>query len=215
MLREEYPTKHNIRLSAYRLMLEQGIKAASYTEIAKQSGVGRPLVQKHFSKKEQLILDVIEDIIIASVIVLKKNDRFEDTYQANILRAPQIYLTVLLGSEASIRFTSEAMRMNGVAMQIVDVLKQMAASLGLDTDDPGFMAALLKAVGGLEKMAYYQLEFEQLPPAKEFAVDQAASFSVFYENADYHAALDEYRAWLLNDAEATALAKEALTMVLR
>lgn len=85
--------------AAYTLFLQKGYNATSMAEIAKNCGMSKSLVQKHFPKKDLFIRCFLQDLLNCADEYLENHGLRTDSYWANLFLIGQIHYAFLLADE--------------------------------------------------------------------------------------------------------------------
>lgn len=211
--RAENPNKARIRLAAYWLMSEGGLKAASYTAIADRCGLGRPLVQRHFPQKTQFVLDLTEDRIAACIDVLNQHDLFSSSTETGILRVMQLYFSILLRNEQSMNFSREMLSRRDSMSAIIAVCHETAVRLGLQGDRAAMLESILQATGGTAELIVYKIDHGEPIDPDEVALRVACAYKVFMNDERYQEAASSMRRRLLPRSDIDAMIPETIARI--
>ena len=186
----ENPHKSTIRRCAYALMYEQGYSTTSYTDIAMRSGLGRPLVQRYFPKKEQFILDLIQDVSAICKRLLEEHESIQLPIVIRRLHLTQLYLSVLLCNQRAVSLTCDVLSDRKVTARIIDLHHRSAYAIFPNEDQAFLREASVRSMGGTyELMMDKHLRNENISP-DNLAAQTMAAFLSFSQDAPYQ---DSYK----------------------
>lgn len=195
--RRENPHKSTIRMCAYALMYERGYSATSYTDIAARSGLGRPLVQRYFPRKEQFILDLIQDVSTICKRLLEEHESIQLPIVIRRLHLTQLYLSVLLRDQSAISLTCDVLADRKVTAQVIDLHYRSAYAMFPDDDQAVLREASIRSMGGTyELIMDKHLRNESISP-DDLAAQTMAAFLSFSQDAPYQASYEDVCAHLL------------------
>lgn len=201
--KDSVSNKAAIEQAAFRLFKENGYKLTSYSLIAEECGLGRPLVQYYFPKKEDLAADFILRVLeeISNVMGMAPSGaRQAQTY---LMQFGQTYYAFLLKDESMRRLTYDLLTSRQVTSRVIETNAIYSVPI-LERDTPEAernIEASIAAVGGVYELMFRWLEQgKQLDPATLSAQNIAAFLAFVYE-CDFKAkvkallkqALDEKR----------------------
>lgn len=213
---EDNKSKRAIRNAAYNLMWTEGYEGASYTAIAQRSGFGRPLVQKHFPKKEQLVCDLTEDLLTNCIRLLaeRKLIRESESAAANALRVGQLFYSALLQSEASLKLARYALGQQSVFIVISNIQTRYAYELGLSRDREQLRISVVLANGSVNQFVLDRIAHGESLDADHLSLLYVAGLLVINNDEKPSQALGDLKSKLLNRAVVDEIVIEVLDAVL-
>ena len=212
---DDHPTKQLIRQKTYGLFYENGIEGTSYTQIAKSSSLGRPLVQHHFPQKRLFCLDLIEDMTTLCIDEIlgharsEHEDRATQPY-AQSLRALQLYLSLLCHDASMRRLTMGILVDRNLSESVIDTNVQTAVP-SLERSFP--VKRTNKMVPALELCygkLYRELANGKDPDCEELTIECVALYRVLAENSDYRATRKVLRRFLLSPEAVESMASTVI-----
>lgn len=154
-------TERSIRAATWRLFLERGIEATSYTDISRASGISRPLVQRYFPKKELLVKECVAAIRTAAVRTCDEALDMPDDPLTRLYLLGQVNVAEYFHSEGIRRIMLDVFSSRLLTQQTIDdgFLWTVAEILPdrpelARTDEPD---ELIMATGGLYELLYVYL----------------------------------------------------------
>lgn len=197
-----------IEAAAFRLFREVGYRLTSYSKIAEESGLGRPLVQYYFPKKEDLatgfILRVLEEI---TTLVKQPDDISNLGY---ITRVGQVYYSFLLADEAMRRLTLDLLSSRQMTSRVIEANTMYTVPFVVEggADDERMVEASIKAVGGVYELMFRSLDLHVDQDPSDLSAQNVAAFMVFAFGREYGAALAALRPEMLSLPETERLRVE-------
>lgn len=196
-----------IESAAFKLFRETGYKLTSYTMIAEQSGVGRPLVQYYFPKKEDLATGFILRVLGTILELVDSIGKPSPLPQGRIVQLGQVYYAFLLSDDQMRRLALDLLSSRHVTRKVIEANAAYTIPL-LENDDeiaPQLEEASVKATGGIYELMYRGLERGlPLDPA-DLAVQNVAAFVAFSSQNGYEEAVSQLRSELLDDKTVNAI----------
>lgn len=166
-----------IRDAAFRLFLAKGYAATSYTDIAKEAGCKRSLVQYYFPKKDELLTELVDQLLeltdefFESTGAIGGRTRFEEFYVTG-----QMHFYLLLKCEDMRPLAQDILSSRVITGTVIDTLRKwIAGSEELEGIPPERIStAMAMAMGGAYETAYGIL----VGQAREVDVAQLAEWSI-------------------------------------
>lgn len=212
--RAEIASKRQIRAAAYHLMWSHGYEAASYTAIADACGLGRPLVQKHFPKKEQLLYDLMEDVIVTCIAVLDDRGLLSKQAGPDLLRSTQLFYSVLLGNEETRNLARYSLRQDGTSVMVATITARYAYLLGLGKDIEQLRESIVWVMGGMGQVIVDKMSRNEPLDVDSWAVQTTTALLVINEDALFSAMRTALTEELLGPELIDVMVKEVLDRVL-
>lgn len=213
----EHPNKKRIRQAAFVLMYEQGTKQTSYTAIAQKAGVGRPLVQRHYPKKDELLVLFITQVVDTCKARLADFDQRTTNPVLRTLHLSQLYLQTVLYDENMQALTLEILSNRDItgAMVRQHFESSFVWIAQQDNDDQReAYTASIKAIGGIDELLVIQLKDGVGPDAGDLAAQLMAGIETFVTNAAYRDTYLSMLDQLMDVSVAKRLAADVLREVL-
>lgn len=195
--RPENPNKRRIRAAAFALMQEKGYSASSYTEIALKSGCGRPLVQRHFPKKELFILELVSQAASRCRELLSEAGVRDSFPVTRALHLTQLYLSLLLYDRSMIALTRDVLSQRCIMSDIIMLHYQSAFSFSTGAPDAACHQSAVKAMGGTYELMVDLVDNDAPLDADDLAAQTLAAYVCFTTNAAYGDAYQSMRRALL------------------
>lgn len=190
-----------IESAAYRLFREVGYKLTSYTAIAEGSGVGRPLVQYYFPKKDDLATSFILRVLESISGLVGATGKASPSPQGRIAQLGQVYYSFLLSDDKMRRLALDLFSSRQVTGKVIEANAAYTIPLleGDSEDAERLVEASVKATGGVYELMFRGLErLLPLDPA-DLAVQNVAAFVAFSSREGYAEAVEMLRPELLDD----------------
>ncbi len=184
----EHPNKKRIRQAAFVLMYERGIKQTSYTAIAQKAGVGRPLVQRHYPKKDELLVLFISQLVDTCKARLTDFDQETTDPLLRTLHLSQLYLQTVLYDENMQALTLEILSNRDITGAMVRHHFESSfvwVAMQSSDDQQEAYEASIKAIGGIDELLVMQLTDGAAPDAGDLAAQLMAALEAFVANAAY------------------------------
>lgn len=210
----EIESKRLIRNAAYRLFLEEGYDDASYSAIAAASKLGRPLVQKHFPKKEQLLCDLVEDTLVNCIAILGEKGLLGRGVESDALRIAQTFYSTLLRNAASIRLARQAFTQERVSAMVVIMLSRHMHEIGFKGSPEELQDSIMLAMGGVGHLAIDKISRDIIPDADHLAVLCVSLLLVINRNANFAESKAALRKELLERKAVETIIGEVMDRVL-
>lgn len=202
----ENPNKRRIRQAAFALMYERGFTAASYSDIAARAGVGRPLVQRHFPKKEQFVLDMIERATELCKQTLREHDGATTERVLRALHFLQLYQTLVLVDDAMAHLTRDVIANRDLTGAVIDAHWESTFQY-CDGGAMGAREAAVRVLGGTYELMTVRMAAGEPLDAGSLAAQTMAAFLALTVDESYTAAHDAMTAALLPEAQVKAWAR--------
>lgn len=212
--RPEIESKSQIRAAAYHLMWSRGYDEASYTAIADACGLGRPLVQKHFPKKEQLLYELMEDVIVSCIAVLEERGLLGEHAGADLLKATQLFYSVLLRDEETRNLAQYSLKQEGTSVMVATIKARYARMLGLGDDLGQLRDSIVWVMGGMGQVIADKMSRSEMLDANDFAVQTTTALLVINEDARFSEMREALTAELLDTESVGNMAEAVLDRVL-
>ena len=190
-----------IESAAYKLFRETGYKLTSYTAIAEASGVGRPLVQYYFPKKDDLATSFILKVLESITGLVDATGKASPSPQGRIAQLGQVYYAFLLSDEQMRRLALDLFSSRQVTGKVIEANAVYTIPLlgSAAEDDEQLVEASVKATGGVYELMFRGLEKGlSLDPA-DLAVQNVAAFLAFSSRQGYEEAVGMLKSELLDD----------------
>lgn len=201
----ENPNKRRIRQAAFALMYERGFTATSYSDIAARAGVGRPLVQRHFPKKEQFVLDMIAQAAALCRQTLRAQDADCDSKTLRSLHFLQLYQELILINESMRNLTREVLASRDLTRVIIDTHRE-STFVFFDDGASDVREATAKALGGIYELIVMCMDQGESLDANALAAQTMAAFLVYTTDSTYRDSLKAMEVGLLPAAQVRAWA---------
>ena len=211
---EDLTSKQAIEAAAFRLFSEQGLDATSYTAIAEASGCGRPLVQYHFPKKEDLAVAFVERCLLSVAEVYSGSDYDVEEHTVRVLRMGQLYYELILNGGMR-AFMVDALANRNITSRIIRLNAEWSLPYtDDDAADPGLVEASIKATGGIYELLHASLSEGLACDAADLAAQNVAAYLVFTQDLTYAATLESLRSQTIGAEAAAELASAAASRAL-
>lgn len=207
-------SKQAIEAAAFRLFSEQGLDATSYTAIAEASGCGRPLVQYHFPKKDDLAVAFVNQSLLSVAEVYSGSDYDVEDHTVRVLRMGQLYYEMVLNGQMRV-FMADALANRNITSRIIRLNAEW--SLPYTDDDaaaPGLVEASIKATGGIYELLYACMGDGVACDAADLAAQNVAAYLVFTQDLTYADTVERLRSQTIDTEAAAQLAAEAAAKTL-
>lgn len=153
-------SKDNIMRAAFSLFMRKGFSQTSYTDIANESGYGRPLIQYYYPKKTNFISDFLHQLFRLTAQYTEKELYLDQSKISSIIINTQIYYSFLLKDKEARNLTQEMLNQRTVTNEVIGISSKAACeALGLTNaeDINRFRESFLVATGGTYDMLYSKL----------------------------------------------------------
>lgn len=212
--REEIESKQLIRKAAYELIYLEGFGNTSYTAISEKCGLGRPLVQKHFPKKEQLLCDLMEDIINACIFQIEENYPDNGHPAANTTRVVQLFYSVMFQNSISTRLAKYSHCQESSSGLVSTLLSNYAASLlDLDAEPEKLRNTVVWILGGLGQVLIDRANGNGDVDVDDITVRSLAALLVVFKDERYSDISDSLKHDLLDQSQIEPLVEEVMEKV--
>lgn len=187
MANEQTTNRELICRAAYSLFLNEGYQETSYSKIANLSGIGRPLVQYYFPKKEELALSFIDRLMETANRLLVDSGQASNLPEVFLGQFGQIYYSFMLRNSQTKRLMLDFLRDRELSSRTIDSNIRYSLSFldGGEELGSSLIEASIKATGGVYELLYCLLK-EDLPvDAISIAQQTTAALLVFSTDATY------------------------------
>lgn len=176
-----------IESAAFRLFRETGYKLTSYTMIAEEAGVGRPLVQYYFPKKDDLAISFILRTMDSIRDLMHSAGKPSHLSQGSVAQLGQVYYTFLLSSEEMRRLALDLLTSRQVTSRVIEANATYTIPLLGDggDEDSQLAVASIKATGGVYELIYRGLERGAILDPADLALQNVAAFMAFSSKVSY------------------------------
>lgn len=172
----EHPNKQVIRHAGYQLLYERGVAKTSYTAIAERSGLGRPLVQHYYPKKQGLVADLINDTLNLIDAIVEELDPGQLDPFVSVLHTSQLYYEFLLFDRHMRALTRDMLAIRFVSNNIISQHARRVLEM-LDDFDRDRVEQISVQVGdGANGMIFYQLVKGQPIDTRRLSLYVSAAF---------------------------------------
>ncbi len=159
--KERYTEAHElIRKTAFKSLMDRGLSKTSYTSIADEAGVSRPLVQYYYPKKSVLMTEFLERVLELSETYavesgLMTGSRFVDYYMTGYM-----HFYFLLKNEQLLPLTRDLVSEREYTVIGVEAMAKWQHRFddGLEVTDAQITDAMLLSVGGAYELIAYHLD---------------------------------------------------------
>ncbi len=190
-----------IERAAFRLFRESGYRLTSYTRIAEESGVGRPLVQYYFPKKEDLATGFVFRMLAAVSESVDATGQASEQPYGYLTQLGQVYYSFLLKDANMRRLTLDLFANRQVTSQVIEanVTYTLPFVKPGGASDPALADASIKATGGVYELVFRGLSRgQELDPA-DLSVQNTAAFMALSSRVTYEDAKSQIKGQLLAD----------------
>lgn len=199
----EQDNRSTIESAAYRLFRKVGYKLTSYTMIAEESGVGRPLVQYYFPKKDDIAMSFILRILNSIEGIMGSSGKASQIPQGRVAQLGQVYYAFLLSSDEMKRLALDLLTSRQVTSRVIEA--NASYTIPLLGSSPGdgsrLVESSVKATGGVYELMFRGLERGvPLDPA-DLALQNTAAFMAFSTDTSYEKAMHLLEPELLSERE--------------
>lgn len=208
--------RERIGRAAFHLFRTIGFAKTSYTRIAEESGEGRPLVQYHFPKKDDLAVAFVERALQLIAGELDARKLADVDAGGRAVRMGQAYYAFLLHDDGMRAFTYGLLSNRQITSRIILVnLEQSLPLVAGDAENERLRAASMKATGGVYELLYDALGGTgeaggaDLDP-DDLALQNTAAYEAFAEDAVYSEAYERLEGQLLDAATVEAIVAKLL-----
>ncbi len=186
----EQDNREIIESAAYRLFYEVGYKLTSYTMIAEESGLGRPLVQYYFPKKDDIATSFIFRTLSSIVELVDSTGKSSQLPLGHVAQLGQVYYAFLLSSEEMKRLALDLLSSRHVTSRVIEANATYTIPLlGPAADDsPQLVEASVKATGGVYELMFRGLERGFALDPTDLALQNVAAFMAFSSKTTYEKA---------------------------
>lgn len=199
-VKPDQDNRTTIESAAYKLFREIGYKLTSYTAIAEASGVGRPLVQYYFPKKDDLATRFILKVLESITGLVDATGKASPSPQGCIVQLGQVYYAFLLSDEKMRRLAYDLFSSRQVTGKVIETNAAYTIPLlgSAAEDAERLVEASVKATGGVYELMFRGLE-KGLPldPAG-LAVQNVAAFLALSSRQGYEEAVGKLSSELLD-----------------
>ena len=195
--KSEAQSKTRIRKAAFSLMYEGGFGPTSYTDIAGRACVGRPLVQRHFPKKDMFVLDLIDDAASTCERILGEEAPCGGDPHEAALHLAQLYISLLLYDDNMVRLTAEVLADRRFSIRIIDVHFRSSFRLFPGVDEAEGKDACLRSMGATYELMEDRIVNHGALDADDFACQTVALFLALAKSEPYAATYERMKSLLL------------------
>lgn len=147
--------------NACQLFIEEGYEGASYSAIAKRSGLRKSAVQSCFPKKEQLAVAFFEHLEQYSEEYLEQNSLLSEDRFADLYLIGQLHFIFLTRNASARRFFFEVLGSRALTNSIVVFDNNFAMDYlqtGQAAERDKVFDDLVISMGGMYELLYYRIE---------------------------------------------------------
>lgn len=179
-----------IESAAYGLFRKVGYKLTSYTMIAEEGGVGRPLVQYYFPKKDDIATSFILRILDSIADLVDAAGKSSELPQGRLAQLGQVYYAFLLSDEAMRRLALDLLSSRHVTGRVIEANAAYTIPLLNPSADDStrFVEASVKATGGVYELMFRGLERGLPLDPTDLALQNTAAFMAFSTKTSYEKA---------------------------
>ena len=210
MTAPESDNRARIKAAAFQLFREYGFRLTSYTKIAEASGLGRPLVQYYFPKKEDLATEFVVSILEnASKLVNGSNGASPDP-MAYVTQLGQVYYSFLLQDASMRRLTQELISNRQITSRVTAANADYTIPLFAHAQPNRELLRLssIKATGGVYELLFIGLEAGQSFDPGNLSIQNTSCFAATALGASYHATMEDLAGTLLPADEIRSICDE-------
>ncbi len=205
-----------IKHAAFALFRVNGFAKTSYSAIARRSGCGRPLVQYHFPKKDDLLVEFISDVMTEIDLELSSELRVSPNNPQRTLLFGQIYYATLLLDEGMRTLALDMLGNRDITTRIIRANAE--ATVPAESDEAQHaltLRASALATGATYELLYTALKDGATVSAVELSAINVALYEAILEDAPYSASLTTLLAEAFPEEHARSAAEAVLARVLR
>lgn len=193
MAEQKKPDQDNravIESTAYGLFRKVGYKLTSYTMIAEESGLGRPLVQYYFPKKDDIATSFILRILNSIAGLVDSSGKSSKLPQGHLAQLGQVYYAFLLSSDEMRRLALDLLSSRQVTSSVIEANAAYTIPLlnPAADDDSQLVEASVLATGGVYELMFRGLERGLALDPTDLAIQNTAAFMAFSSNVSYEEA---------------------------
>lgn len=195
-----------IRNAAFKLFRECGYRLTSYSKIAETCGLGRPLVQYYFPKKEDLATEFVLSILReTSALVEPAEDPL-----VNVTLLGQVYYSFLLSDENMKRLTLDLLSSRQVTGRVTAVNAEYTIPPFADMQQSQEILrhASIRATGGIYELLFIGLENGQPFDPGKLSTQNTAAFAAMALGHNYDTVLKDLENQLLSTAQVASICKK-------
>lgn len=198
--------RERIETAAFGLFRECGYRLTSYSKIAEASGVGRPLVQYYFPKKEDLATGFVLTIMRETSMLVDAADE----PLVSVTRLGQVYYSFLLADAPMKRLTLDLLSSRQVTSRVTAANAEytIPAFQGMQGNPEILRQASIRATGGIYELLFIGLENNQEFDPGMLSAQNTAAFASIAMDADYHAVLSSLENKLLDQQTVAAICEK-------
>lgn len=145
--------------AAFRLLIDKGYEKTSYTDIARESGCTRALVQYHYPKKDEFVTAFVDRLLEAVDAQLHARDLVTGSCFVDFSITGYLYFNFLLSNEALRPLALDLIAQRDTSLISIERMAawQHRSEELADIDDAVIRDAVLLAVGGAHELIYHHL----------------------------------------------------------
>lgn len=206
--------KREIERCAFKLFLEQGSVASSYTSIADASGYSRPLVQYHFPRKSDLILAFIELCTDSIEKAFRTSPYITSESRVNAFRITQLYYRFFLSASGRLQFLLDVLSDRNLTNEMMHLNTEWGLPFVTDNPEaPNRRTASLIAIGGYFDLVYSNISNGDTVSPDEIALSSFATYTVLTQRAYFDDAILDLRTLLIPEEDAVPLIEKIEQLV--
>ena len=208
--KSEQDNREIIESTAYRLFRKIGYKLTSYTMIAEESGIGRPLVQYYFPKKDDIATSFIFRVLGSIVDLVDSAGKSSQLPQGRLVQLGQMYYAFLLSSDEMKRLTLDLFSSRQVTSKVIEANATYTLPIlnSADDDSTRLVEASVKATGGVYELMFRGLERELPLDPTDLALQNTAAFMAFSSDMGYEEAANLLKLELLDEGTVDSMMPE-------
>ena len=180
-------SRRRIERAAFKLFYGIGYRDSSYTMIAQECGLGRPLVQHHFPRKEDLAAAFLTRALelVFQSMVPQQSAKLHPLLR--LTHIEQVICALLLADANMRRFTLEAFSSRNITKRFVlanaDHSARIVGRDGQDTSE--FVNACVKAYGGVNELMFRALDEGIELDSTDLALQSVSALAALALGRDY------------------------------
>ena len=215
--KSEQDNRAVIESAAFGLFRKVGYRLTSYTMIAEESGVGRPLVQYYFPKKSEIATNFILRILGSIAALVDATGKLSQLPQGRLAQLGQVYYAFLLSSDEMRRLALDLLSSRQVTSRVIEANASYTLPLlnPAANDASRLVEASVKATGGIYELMFRGLERGLALNPTDLALQNTAAFMAFSSETSYGKAANLLEPELLDEKIVDGIMPELAKAVFR